>query len=261
MALINPPITGDPQLDAWTLQLARQINQGLLPGIGGTGGGGGGGEDVNTGGNTVVYLYQRTATNVAPSTLPGNVTYDFEADDPVVVNAPTEGWSVSIPDENSNGLYLWVTFRYVAGQTGSITDATSWDTPVLLGTAGVDGDDAVFVRVESFGLGSSTAAALATAYDAETLDFDALRSVRSASGLQFRNDGGNTKILLATVQIGGIDATDEAHYDFTYTWNKNNQSFTPDESSQTLARRLLVINPDDVADGGEDSFICVVTDN
>ena len=42
MAIINPPITGDPQLDSWTLQLARQINKGLLPGIGGTGGGGGG---------------------------------------------------------------------------------------------------------------------------------------------------------------------------------------------------------------------------
>ena len=260
MALINPPITGDPQLDSWTLQLARQINKGLLPGIGGTGGGGGTSGEVNTGGNTAVYLYQRTASNTPPATRPGDVSYDFDAEPPVVVNAPTEGWSAELPDDTV-GAYLWVTLRYVAGQTGRIEEAASWDTPVLLGVAGEDGDDAVFVRVESFSLGSSTAAGLASAYDAETLDFDTLRSIRSTSGLQFRNDGGNTKVLLATVQVGGVDATDAAHYDFTYAWNKNNQSFTPDESSQTLARRLLVITPDDVADGGEDSFICVVTDN
>ena len=44
MAFLQPPITGDIQLDSWTLRLTQQINQGLIPGASGSGGGGGGGE-------------------------------------------------------------------------------------------------------------------------------------------------------------------------------------------------------------------------
>ena len=35
MPLLQPPITGDNQLDSWTYRLTQSINNGLLPGVGG----------------------------------------------------------------------------------------------------------------------------------------------------------------------------------------------------------------------------------
>ena len=270
MALIQPPVTGDPQLDSWTLQLTRQINSGLTPGGfgssgtgggGGSGGGGGGTPGMDgSDGNSVLYLYQRTTAATPVPTRPTSVTFNFTAD-PVVsqvlpVTDPVEdNWSSDI--SAGTGEYIWVTFRYVSTQTGTITDQNSWDTPVLLGVPGMDGEDAVVPRVEIYRLPAGmTTAQVITAYDAETFDFSTLRS--SSSGTQFRDNSGEVKVLLVTVQIGGVDATTALHYDFTYGWTKNGLDPILNIAGQNLTRRLIVINADDVNDGGEDVFTCSV---
>ena len=267
MLLIRPPITGDAQLDSWTDRITRTLNAGGLPGGGGSGGAGGGGGSQgpagNDGadgvdGNTSLYLYTRTNSLTTVPTPPTSVTYDLDAT-PVSITATggSHTWEHTPTELTSTDRYLWVTFRYVANRSGTITNANSWDTPVLLG---LPGDDAIFVRIDNYRLpATGTASSITTAYDAGTFDFSTLRA--SQSGLQFRNDTGEDKVLVATVHKGGSDATDTEHENYSYVWSKNGLAFTPDDSSQSLTRRFLVINADDVADGGEDVFQCTVTES
>jgi len=262
MALIRPPITGDPQLDSWTDQITNQLNQGFLPGGSGfTGGGGGGsglpGMDGRDGadGNTALYLYQRTTAETPVPTRPTSVTYNLDNADPI--SLANNGWSGDLP--TTGGDYLWVTFRYIASSPGSragnITDQSSWDTPVLLG---VPGEDAVAPRIDILRLpsGRTTAQVVADYDGTPTLDTSTFRS--SSSGGQFRDNMGEAKVLLATVQVGGVDATDAAHTGFTYSWARNGQTFTPSITGQNLTRRFIVIDAGDVNDGGEDVFTCQV---
>ena len=272
MLLIRPPITGDAQLDSWTDQLTRTLNAGGLPGGGGGGGSGTGsgggvggtqgpagadGQD-GTDGNTSLYLYTRTDAMTTVPTPPTNVVYDLDSDPvSIVATGGSHTWESTPTALTSTSRYLWVTFRYVANRSGTITAANSWDTPVLLG---LPGDDAIVVRIDNFRLPASrTASDIATAYDAGTFDFNTLRP--SQSGLQFRNDTGEDKVLVATVHTGGSDLSDTVHDNFSYVWSKNGLSFTPDDASQGLTRRFLVVNASDVADGGEDVFQCTVTES
>ena len=139
MPITNPPITGDAQLDSWTLQLTDMINRGILPGVpttsAGGGGGGGPGMDGRDGaaGNTRLQLFQRTTTDTAPMN-PTNVTYDVQST-PATATADN-GWSID--GSTSTGDYVWATYRYVADLTGTITDQASWNTPLQVGTPGED---------------------------------------------------------------------------------------------------------------------------
>ena len=242
MAWLQPPITGDSQLDAWTLRLTQQINQGLVPGATGTGGGGGTGTDDGGDGNSTLYLYQRTALEVVPD-RPTVVDYNF-ANSPVVSSA-NEGWSAGIPDISLGG-YLWVTFRYVADQSGLIEDANSWDTPALLnvpgGVAGANSQAVIItIRVPQ------------TDYTTNPLTWDL-----HPEG-EFRNDMGEELVLVATGYDGGTEYTLDQHANFTYTWLRNGDPFTPtvllDGNPQTPNRRFLVLQAGDV-DGGADQFTC-----
>ena len=198
--LIRPPITGDPQLDSWTDQLTRQINQGLVPGSGGGGAGGVGGGGgapgrpgvAGTDGNTALFLYQRTtAENVIPA-RPTSVSFDLSNIQQIVTSA-NEGWSGDIP--TMGGDYLWVTFRYISTATTSpITDANSWDTPTLLGVPGEDGEDAVLVIISSHRL---PAGVTATQFAANRLG--TLRA--TTTGFQFRDNLGEPKVLRADTYI------------------------------------------------------------
>lgn len=134
MSIIRPPYTGDPLIDSWTNQITQAINMGLmLPGVQGQSGGEG---SSGTAGNTTLYLYQRTAANVAPS-RPTSVSYDYTDINNVTITA-NNSWLGEVP--TSGGGYLWITFRYVSSLVDTITDSTTWNTPVLLA---VDGDDGV----------------------------------------------------------------------------------------------------------------------
>ena len=143
MPLLQPPITGDTQLDSWTYELTNQINQGLLPGgvtggdFGGPSGGGGGG------GNSLIYLYQRTTSRALTPMRPTTVTYDLTQ--LPIVSSADNGWSSEIPD-TALGTYLWVTFRYVSASSGVVMDANSWDTPVILSvTTATDNQERVVI--------------------------------------------------------------------------------------------------------------------
>lgn len=251
MALIRPPITGDPQLDSWTDQLTRQINQGILPGTGAVVEGGGGGaaqgprgnDGIN--GNSVLYLYQRTQTDTAPATPTDQVVYNF-ANDPVVA-AAVNGWTSSLPS-GAAGPYLWVTFVYVSEQMGTVL--TGWDSPTLLG---LPGDDAVTVIITTHRLPTGV-----TAADFDPANPGTLRA--SSSGFQFRDNMGEAKVLRADVYVGGVEMTPES--DWIYTWTRNGVSVPTNSNIPMRATntRYLVIDATDIDDGGEDVFSCEVED-
>lgn len=255
MAWLQPPITGDNLLDSWTLRITQQINQGLTPGVGGAGGGGGGASEDFEVGNTAIYLYQRTESDSIVPVRPTSVSYNIADLESVNITA-NEGWSGTIPEESA-GPYLWITFRYIADTMNTITNANSWDTPRLLS---IPGDNAVFVRINSFSLPAGmTLAEVITAYDAQTAGVVGGFPV-NPEGFQFRDNGGNQKVLVATVQIGGADASETLHYTYNYSWSRNGLTFVPTITGQNLTRRFIVINATDAADGGEDSFLCTVSE-
>lgn len=167
MYLIRPPITGDLQLDAWTDKITNSINQGLLPGQQSAESFGGVGSGVN--GNTAIFLYTRTSAADVVPTPPTNVTYDLETT-PKTITATggSHTWQSSLTEFTDTNRYLWVTFRYVADQSGVITDSNSWDTPVLLG---LPGDDVISVDVSVV----SGAAILRSDSDAVTIRADVYR--------------------------------------------------------------------------------------
>jgi len=131
--LIHPPITGDPQLDSWTYRLTSLINQGLNAGeISAS-------QSSVDSGSTALFLYQRSTSNSTAPTLPTSVVYNFE-NSPIVSSA-NNGWTSTIP--TTGGDNIWVTLRYVAARSGTITGSNSWNTAALLGTGGADGADGV----------------------------------------------------------------------------------------------------------------------
>ena len=225
MALLQPPITGDPQLDSWTLRLTQQINQGLLPGAGSGGGGGGTGNPgmngapgaPGTNGNSALYIYQRTRSAVTAPLRPSSVTYDF-ANDPVVSSADN-GWGSELP--STGGEYLWVSFQYVAAQSGTLTSATAWDTPVLL----TDPPITVRVDVRMRPATDPISSIGDTTTDPTTWAF-------ASEGDTFRNDLGAIKTLVATVLIGDEEASVEAHRTYVYGWDIGATQFTPPKQDQ-----------------------------
>ena len=129
MTVVNPPITGNPQVDSWALQITQQANQGLVVGAGAVGGVGGSTGGGGGGGNSPLFLYQRT-TNTMPVPLrPTSVTYNLR--DRPIVSMADNGWSSVIPEE-SEGSYLWVTLRYLTAPQGTITEQDSWNLPEIL---------------------------------------------------------------------------------------------------------------------------------
>lgn len=131
--IIHPPITGDSQLDSWTYQLTSLINQGLNS------------AEISAAqssvdsGSTTLFLYQRSTSNSTAPTLPTSVAYNFE-NSPIVSSADN-GWTSTIPTTGDDN--IWVTLRYVAARSGTITGSNSWNTAALLGTSGAAGSDGV----------------------------------------------------------------------------------------------------------------------
>lgn len=86
--------------------------------------------------NATINLYQRTATNTAPSvTTSGYATYTFETG---AITGQPSGWTIGVP--SSGGGYLW-TIRAVASSQATIDLVynTEWSAPTLVARDGTDG--------------------------------------------------------------------------------------------------------------------------
>ena len=256
MAFLQPPITGDPQLDSWTLRLTQQINQGLVPGAAAQGGGGGGGAQGDPGadgqnGNSALYLYQRTTTDVAP-TRPTSVTFSF-ATTGLTVTA-NEGWTNDLPE--TGGEYLWVTLRYVAEQSGTITGASSWDTPVLLGTPG---EDSVTIELTIREPGSSSFTQRQALWDdADDTTFDPLDLTFNAEGMEFGSED-EVKVLLAVPRVGTDIPSLADRKGYTYQWMRNSTTFNPDITGVITTLPFIYININDLQTNRQDQFTCTIT--
>lgn len=239
MALIRPPITGDPQLDSWTDQLTRQINQGFLPG---SGNGGGGSGPAGDNGNSPLYLYQRTLDETAPN-RPTSVVYDLNVLDNPITSAD-EGWAGDIPLD-TQGPYLWVTFRYVSVLAGTIVGAGTWDVPTLLGTPG---EDAVAITM------------LVEATTPSTIGSDPAAWIDTST--LFRNDGGDPKALVATLYRDAIADSFTDHNTYSYQWFKNGVTPVIQQAQRTdtgVMERALLIGSQDISNNGDDAFTCEIT--
>ena len=274
-----PPITGNNELD----QFNYDVSQALASNVGG-----GGTSDVTVstddqdrpviGGLTLGYQdrYLETAYGTSANGanfsqtvggLPAGSTTIYQGVRNQTTNAASSNpadytWRLITGPVNSDTLVA--AYRLTGGRRILWSFATSLPADFILDSGAVidldgfeGGDDAVLPRINSLRLPAAmTTAQVITAYDAQTLDYATFRP--SEDGLQFRDNMGEAKVLLSTIQIGGVDSTATTHYGYTYLWMKNGASFTPSIAGQNLTRRFIVINADDVNDGGEDVFSCQV---
>lgn len=88
----------------------------------------------------IVYLYQRTATNVAPATPTTNqANYVFSTG---VLDPVDNGWTQGLP--SAGGDYLWLTFATAISNTGTDDIASGeWATAELLSQNGAQGPSGV----------------------------------------------------------------------------------------------------------------------
>jgi len=94
---------------------------------------------------------------------------------------------------------------------------------------------------------------MTTTTDPETWDY-------SPTGITFRSTGDITpKFLVATLYIGANMQPWSAHQLYTYSWNRNGQSFTP-SIPQPTTNRWLEVSINDV-NFGSPQFICTITTN
>lgn len=155
MAVLQPPITGDNVLDAWTYQITKQLELG--GGIGGATTESAAGEP----GSFVLVLYTRTEVDTPVPTVPSSVTYDIS--DPANVSITADNsWTYTRPTIAS-GRFLWATFRYVSGLSGLITDSATWNTPTIIQDDGLPALSGSFLIV--------TRSATTPATPADTTDY------------------------------------------------------------------------------------------
>ena len=148
MAIIRPPITGDPVQDSWTDQITKALNQGLIGtgsiSVTGTGGGGSGeaGQDGASGiSAATLYLFRRhTSGSVPPTGVSVDLLYDYQNSTITATDGsgqPFSEWYTAIPDvTDQSGNYVWVTTVNIA-QSASDTapemiSSSLWSTPASL---------------------------------------------------------------------------------------------------------------------------------
>ena len=228
MALIQPPITGDAQLDAWTFELANQLNSGALVGAASVASG-----KAGTNGNSSIYLYQRTDSGTVAPPRPTLVSYDLDVS-PVSITANND-WESTPSPVTATDKYLWVTFRYVADRSGVIEDENSWDTPVLLGQPGAD---AVTVTIST------------------------------PTGTNILRSDTDVVVLSADVYKGGVLQTPDASWTYAWTKditvltaaNQATETGATQGPGEGFDKRLLRVEGDGITDNTASVFSCVVTE-
>lgn len=153
MAVIKPPITGDPTLDSWTNQITQTMNAGVTtgssPSVGARGSAGASGFNTAT-----ISLFARTTTNSAPSAVDEQLTYTYSTAQ-LVNGSNHDGYTNGIGPSDvwfrkvnaGSGDFVWTTTVSVADTNDvEIIAADSWSAVALLSTSGENIKNKVFVQ-------------------------------------------------------------------------------------------------------------------
>lgn len=148
MAVPQPPITGDAQQDSFNLRVAQEINN-MAPVVAAASSGDGLQGDAGTPGLNTLYLplFQRALTNVAPTGITADSTYDFTTD-ALTLAAADIAWTRNIPV--GAGEFVFVTSTNQANSaTEIVIQPGDWSTVALFGSPGDDGLDAFVVTTDA----------------------------------------------------------------------------------------------------------------
>ena len=153
MAVIKPPITGDPTLDSWTNQITQTMNAGVTtgssPSVGARGSAGASGFNTAT-----ISLFARTTTNSAPSAMNEQTTYTYSTAQ-LVNGSNHDGYTNGIGPSDvwfrkvnaGSGDFIWTTTVSVADTNDvEIIAADSWSAVALLSTSGENIKNKVFAQ-------------------------------------------------------------------------------------------------------------------
>lgn len=153
MAVIKPPITGDPTLDSWTNQITQTMNAGVTtgssPSVGARGSAGASGFNTAT-----ISLFARTTTNSAPSVMNEQTTYTYSTAQ-LVNGSNHDGYTNGIGPGDvwfrkvnaGSGDFIWTTTVSVADTNDvEIIAADSWSAIALLSTSGENIKNKIFAQ-------------------------------------------------------------------------------------------------------------------
>lgn len=264
MAMNQAPYTGDEDLDAWTSEITRQINDGELAGaatveitmddedrpvVGGV-----------TLGYALDFLHTRYATSADGTE---NFTNDYSSLTGTTIYQGLRN-SASSAESDNPADYIWRQLSVVEGWAPYYQLIGGRQIEWMFVTAAppnytLDGGGTV-INLTDFVAGAPGPAAIQVQVTIRTtndITTDPSTWALEDEGQFFRNNAGDTKYLLATVFIGGIEQDQTAHNSYNYSWQRNGTAFTP-STGNSLAR-FVTITADNVDDGGADQFSCVVT--
>ena len=146
MAIVLPPITGDPAQDSWQQQITERLNTGLSEGAVAASATVTGGLSINS---ATINLYQRTdSDNIRPNNVSKITVYTYATATLALQTKDTDavsGWTRT-PPAVTEGSVLWLTTVSIADTAATETiDTDAWSTPSILGTSsgrdGIDGTD------------------------------------------------------------------------------------------------------------------------
>ena len=153
MAVIKPPITGDPTLDSWTNQITQTMNAGVSsgssPSVGARGSAGASGFNTAT-----ISLFARTTTNSAPSAMNEQVTYTYSTAQ-LVNGSGHDGYTNGIGPSDvwfrkinaGAGDFVWTTTVSVADTSDvEVIASDSWTAVALISTSGENVKNKTFAQ-------------------------------------------------------------------------------------------------------------------
>ena len=215
MAVVRPPITGDNILDSWTNQITHAINNGSLQSVGGAVQGvSSSGGNVTPGDDglhtATLYLFARSATNVAPTDIDEILTYTYTTTVMTDADANTDGfgsasnWFRTIPSESLGG-FVWVIVVNVADTAATETIAAdSWSAITQLSAPGDDGVSPI------------------------------LSTIETSDGTVFKNGAGTDKTLTAHIVIGDTIPSETDYNAYNYKWTYGGDTVCIDTNRNVL---------------------------
>ena len=230
MAVVRPPVTGDPIMDSWTNQVTKSL-AGVNPSaaVSGTGTGTGtgtpgpaGAPGMNGFNAATVILYQSVPTNVDPAGPTGDVVYEYASAGITSGSNNLNGWALEFPDDTDPDTadYVFRIHVFIADTAATETIAsTSWSSPIL---------------------------EIAREPPEEGIDI----RVTATAGTFFRSDQADTKTLTALVSVGGVEQSAGAHATYHYDWRyMGNLVYVVEDPMDPSMRRVQATNGVPIVEG------------